>query len=72
MVFGRLLLAFGLHSPFVCPFSQLFERNYCQLLDFCSKNVLERSLFFSVGIQLDNIMDFNALVVKSIFISEPP
>ena len=50
--------------------SNVFEEKFC-LLDYCPSAFLERSIFCSVGIELDNRIDFVPLVMKSMIMSEP-
>ena len=67
-----MTLAFGLHSPFFFPSPQRFESKCCLLFDYCSNIFLEMYIFCSVEIELDNIMDLNPSVVKSMVIYDPP
>ena len=64
-----ILLGNGSVSQWKNP--NLFEEKCC-LLDYCPNAFLERSIFCSVGIELDNRIDFVPLVMKWMIMSEPP
>ena len=42
------------------------------LFDYCSNDFCKRSIFCSVGVELDNFMDIYTLALKSMIISDPP
>ena len=65
----RLLFRNG--SFIKCKNPNLFESKNILLIDYCSNDFLERSICCSVGIELDNIMDFFPFALKPMIISDP-